>query len=197
MTAFLLKVLIQWPYLVQIEYLLDHFATLMNFPLMERLYSTISSKSRLIYYFFSNQCSKDLVKQVLLEVTVIGMGNGGIWRVCLAWVPLLIAYFGDKADHLILSVNELGLIQKIFMFWWKRKWKESYTFTDALQAVGALFAVHYVMNMQYHPYVFATLQFNQRHMVDYNPEKVKRNAKGKKKRTLVCPRIVTSNSRIK
>ena len=72
---------------------------------MERLYSTISAKSRLIYLFFSNKCSKDLVKQVLLEATVIGSENRGIQGICLAWLPLLIAYFGDKVDHLILSVN--------------------------------------------------------------------------------------------
>ncbi|XP_047136283.1 uncharacterized protein LOC101240101 isoform X2 [Hydra vulgaris] len=177
------EVLIEWPFLSQIEYLQDHFSTLMNFSLMERLNSTISTKSSLIYNFFSINCSKDLVKQVLLEATVICMENGGIARaVCLAWLPLLIAYFGDKTDHLIQSVNRLASIQEIEencptshpIIVVKGTWLDSenfyilvekkvcYTFTDALPAIGALFAVHYVMNMQYHPNVFASLEFIQR-----------------------------------
>ncbi|XP_047124056.1 uncharacterized protein LOC124806875 [Hydra vulgaris] len=99
------KALIEWPFLSQIEYLQDHFSTLMNFSLMEKLNSTTSTKSSLIYNFFSIKCSEDLVKQVLLEATVICIENGGNARaVCLAWLPLLIAYFGDKTDHLIQSV---------------------------------------------------------------------------------------------
>ncbi|XP_047129716.2 uncharacterized protein LOC105849988 [Hydra vulgaris] len=206
------EVLLQWPFLSQLEYVMDHFSNLMSFSLMDNLRNAVASKSNLIFLYFETMTKKNVVKEILLEAKSIGIEYGGVQRaLCWAWLPLIIAYFGDKTEHLILSVNILATISEMEdlcptshpMIFVKGTWFESeyfyvliekklsYTFTDALSAVSVLFAIYYVMNMQYDPNVFATLEFIQRYMVDYNPENVKNNAKGKKPGTVVCPRVLT------
>ncbi|XP_065675415.1 uncharacterized protein LOC136091634 [Hydra vulgaris] len=193
------EVLFQWPFLSQLEYLMDHFSNLMSFSLMDKLTNAVTCKSNLIFLYFEVTTKKNAVKKVLLDAKSTSIDYGGIQQ-AICWACLLIAHFGDKSEHMILSVNILATIPEMEDFcptshpiilvkgtWFESKHfyvliekKLSYTFTDPLSAVGVLFAMHYVMNMQYDQNVFATLDFIQRYMVDYNPENVKKTLKERK-----------------
>ncbi|XP_065662456.1 uncharacterized protein LOC136084992 isoform X2 [Hydra vulgaris] len=107
------EVLFQWPFLSQLEYLMDHFSNLMSFSLMDKLTNAVTCKSNLIFLYFEVTTKKNAVKKVLLDAKSTSIDYGGIQQ-AICWACLLIAHFGDKSEHMILSVNPQYQRWKIF-----------------------------------------------------------------------------------